>query len=81
MNGFCNFFGKDEKEEEAQGLSRPSAVNQSYFMPTIEHPALPLECKIKNCQSPSCLHNFDPVRSSNDLVINISGQALLESEL
>lgn len=53
-------------------------------MPTIEHPALPLDCKMKNCQSPVCHHNFVNEKRSietKDVAINISGQALLESEL
>ncbi|CAG9807551.1 unnamed protein product [Chironomus riparius] len=81
LNGFCNFFGKYDKEEETQGHSGQSAVNHSYFMPTIEHPTLPLECKMENCNSHPCHHNFFPKCSSTDVAINVSGEALLESEL
>jgi len=84
VNGFCNFFGKYDKEEETRGLSGQCAANQSYFMPTLEHPALPEECKVINCQSPICHLKLVRERSSievEEVAINISGQALLESEL
>lgn len=84
VNGFWNFFGKHKNEEEAQGLSIPYSTNQSYFMPIIEHPVLPSDCRLTNCNSPVCHHNFVNEKrtvETNDVAINISGQALLESEL
>ena len=64
-------------------MSGQCAANQSYFMPTLEHTALQEDCKLINCQSPACHHKFIERCSMEveEVAINISGQALLESEL